>query len=165
MASSLRGDVASSLDEGSDSEGLEIEPNDSLEHAPHLSLPAMIKGDTFQSDSRAELRFYDPEVEQWRFVALHDIYRFTVSEQRPVTITLSSEGGTNADLNLLLITPSEANNVDPIYIDGQELELVKLSTKSDPVETITTMLTPGDYFVGIQAFLTRARTDYILTIE
>ncbi|MFC1935871.1 hypothetical protein ACFLX9_03855 [Chloroflexota bacterium] len=165
VASSMRGDVAESPDEASVSEGLETEPNDSLEQAHRLSLPATITGDTFHSDTGAELRYYDSEAKDWFFLEMEDIYRFTVSEQRRVTVTLNSKGGTRADLNLLLITLPETNNVADIFIDGEEAELVDLSTKNDPVETITAMLSPGEYFVGIQAFLTRIRTGYILTIE
>ena len=67
--------------------------------------------------------------------------------------------------NLLLLTPSETTSEDTLLIDGKETELVDLSTASDPVETISATLSAGEYFIGIQAFLTRARTDYVLTIE
>ena len=165
VASSLRGDTASTLDEVPDLDGLEAEPNDGLEQAHSLSLPDMVMGNIFHSDASAELRFYDSEADERKFIDLQDIYRFTVSDQRVVTITLSSEGDTSADLNLLLLTPSETAGEDALLIDGKETELVDLSTANDPVETISTMLSPGEYFIGIQAFLTRARTDYVLTIE
>ena len=165
VASSLRGDTASALDEVPDLDGLEVEPNNSLEQAQSLSLPDMIMGDIFHSDARAELRFYDSEAGEWKFLELQDMYRFTVSDQRGLAITLSSEGGTSADLNLLLLTPSETTSEDTLFIDGKETELVDLSTADDPVETISTTLSPGEYFIDIQAFLTRARTDYVLTIE
>ena len=160
VASSLRGDTVSTLNQISDSDGLEAEPNHGLEQAQSLSLPDMIMGDIFHSNARAELRFYDSEVREWKFLELQDIYRFTVSDQRVVTIPLSSEGGTSADLNLLLLTPSATTNEDSLLIDGKETELVDLSTANDPMETISTTLSPGEYFIGIQAFLTRARTDY-----
>ena len=165
VASSLRGDSPSSPDELSAWERVESEPNDSLQQAHRLSLPATVTGDILHTDGRAQLRFYEHDVGQWLFIQLHDIYRFTLSERQQVTITLSSEGGTSADLNLLLVTLSEVNDEDTIFIDDQGAELVDFTTTNDPIETITVTLDPGEYYVAIQAFVTPARTDYELTVE
>jgi len=163
VASSLRGDVASLLDEATG--GLESEPNNNLTQAQHLALPADVTGDILHTDTRAEVRFYDAAAEDWLFLELQDIYRFTVSEQRSVIVTLNSTGSTSVDLNLLLLAPSEIDNIDTIFVEGGKTEFVDLSKDNDPVETITATLNPGDYYIGIQAFLTRARTSYTLTIE
>jgi hypothetical protein len=144
---------------------VEVEPNDSLLQAYPLLVPATITGNVFHTDADAELRFYDFELEQWRYIELHDIYRFTVSQERSITITLESLGGTSVDLNLLLVTPSEIDDEESIFVDGELAELVDLSTANDPLETINVTLSPGEYYIAIQAFLTRARTSYILTIE
>ena len=165
VASSLRGDVTTVLDEPRELGTVEIEPNDSMIRAQRLSVPSAIAGYVFTSDSNAELRFYDLELEQWQYVELHDVYVIQVSEQRPVTITLESQGSGNVDLNLLVITLSEINDEDSIYFDGELAELVDLSTTNDPVETITSTLSPGEYFIAVQAFVTRARASYVLTIE
>ena len=114
VASSLRGDAASLLDEASGR--LESEPNNNLAQAQRLALPANVVGDILNTDTRAEVRFYDSAAGEWLFLELQDIYRFTVSEQRPVTVTLTFTGSTSADLNLLLLTPSEIDDEDTILI-------------------------------------------------
>ncbi len=163
VASSLRGDVASVLDETTG--GVESEPNNNLAQAQHLALPANIMGGTLRTDTWAEARFYDAATEEWLFLELHDIYRFTLSETRTVTVTLNFTGSTSVDLNLLVLAPSNIDNLDTIFVEGEKTEFVDLSTTNDPAETIIATLNPGEYYVGMQAFLTSARTNYMLTIE
>ena len=165
VASSLRGDTATSPDDLLAFQRVESEPNDSLQTAHSLSLPGVVSGDTLLSDSWAELRFFNDATGEMQFIQLHDIFTFAVTQPQAVTITLHSAGGASADLNLLLFTLSSVEGPDTIFVDGRQSDLVDLSTVNDPTESITITLEPREYFTAIQAFSTPARTDYTLTIE
>ena len=90
----------------------------------------------------------EQEVEDW--------YTFTLSSQSTITATLTFEGSTSStDFDLYLLNAA----ADTVLASSREDN----PTSGDMSETITETLTPGTYFIGVDAF--NGSADYTLTIQ
>lgn len=88
------------------------------------------------------------EVEDW--------YTFTVDSQSTITITLDFEGSTDTDFDLYLLNGGS----DTVLASSRNDNV----TSGVRIETITTTLNPGTYFVGVDAYNWHSG-DYTLTIQ
>lgn len=159
VASSLRGDSITGYE-------LESEPNDTLERAQSLTIPALVRGSAHMAHPGVELRWYDDGQQKFQSFEMEDLYTFRVDEQRAVSLELNFRAALQGrDLNLILLTLSETNQVSNVTVGGEPGELVELSIKRDARETIIVTLNPGVYWVGIQAFSSVEAIDYVLKIE
>ena len=125
----------------------EIEPNNSLETAQLVVLPAMIFAHASVTDFGAiKLRAGDEDK-----VIFSDLFKFTISNPSTVTISLEIESNLSQDdLDLVLLSA-----------DGSRV-LGKSTLFANNDELINKSLKPGTYIAGVGAF--SGSTNYTLSL-